>query len=100
MEEAIYEILATPPKIDKGPENSATEEEEANTATATAKERPTRIDPTDAMQSSQEQSPPEATHPDKVDDGSYMPTPDARQSPHFETASDKTQKKMTTWGKS
>ena len=94
MGEASFEMRATPPRIDKAPENNASEEEE-NAATSTDAERPTVVDPPDAKQSSQEQPPPEETHPEKTDDGSYQPTPGARQSPNFGTSSEKTKTMKT-----
>ena len=44
MEEAIFAILATPPKKEKATGDNADEEED--TATAEDTERPTKIDPT------------------------------------------------------
>ena len=85
--DAIYEMIATPPK--------KTTEEEAP---------PTMIDVEETiMQSSQEQSSQpeqqlkEEINPDKTDDGSCLPTPDARQSPNFETSSEQTEMRTKTW---
>ena len=56
MEEASFAMLETPPQKEKAPGGNAAEE--ADTATSKDKERPTRIDPTEAMQTQEEQLPP------------------------------------------
>ena len=80
-----YEMISTPPKT--------TTSEEAP---------PTKIDVGETTQSSQEQSSQpeqqkEEINPDKTDDGSCLPTPDARQSPNFETSSEQTEMRTKTW---
>ena len=73
-----YEMIATPPK-------KITSEEVP----------PTKIDAEEILRPSQEQpSQPEQQqkeeiNPDKTDDGSYIPAPDERQSPNFETSPEK-----------
>ena len=81
-------MLAPPPTIQKAPGETATEEEDD--AAATYAGRP-RSAPSDAMQTPQENTPPETTKLNRMgEEGEiYLPTPDARQSPHFETASGK-----------
>ena len=75
MEEAIFAILATPPKKEKATGDNADEEED--TATAEDTERPTKIDHSEAIQTPQEQLPPEATRREKIDGEIYLPTPDS-----------------------
>ena len=79
-------MLATPPKRTTEEDEEA-EEEEAEEE----EEKPTKIDVANAMQSSQEQPPTEETHPGKTEDESYLPKPDASQSPNFGTSSEKDQ---------
>ena len=88
--DAIYEMIAAPPKKTMWGET------------------PTKIDVGEAetQQSSQEQSSQqeqpltEETHPGETDDGSYLPKPDARQSPNFETSSEKDREEDEDMGKS
>ena len=73
-----YDVIATPPK-----------------KTTSEEVPPIKIDEGEKLNPSQEQSSQpaqqqrEAINPDKTDDESYLPTPDARQSPNFETSSEK-----------
>ena len=76
MEEASFEMLQIPPKKEKPPGHNAAEAEDTSTAKDT--ESPTKIDPTEAMETLKEQQPP---HPrsdtPRKDRWRYLP-PDAR----------------------
>ena len=67
--------------------------------------QPTKIDaeailhPSQEQSSQPEQQQQEEINPDKTDDESYLPKPDARQSPNFETAPEKITMRTQTWKK-